>query len=134
MYKRIVLAVDLLEPTSSPKGLTQAVELAKTGDGELRLVNVQPIMPATFMEYVPVDFDVEQGKRSKEALDVILGGIDLPAERKSAATRAGGIYHELLNGTPTSSLSVPIVLSCRIICSARTPRRSCAMPNVRCWW
>ena len=96
MYKRIVLAVDLLEPTSSPKGLTQAVELAKTGDGELRLVNVQPIMPATFMEYVPVDFDVEQGKRSKEALDAILGSLDLPAERKSAATRAGGIYHELL--------------------------------------
>ena len=96
MYKRIVLAVDLLEPTSSPKGLTQAVELAKTGDGELRLVNVQPIMPATFMEYVPVDFDVEQGKRSKEALDAILASLDLPAERKSAATRAGGIYHELL--------------------------------------
>jgi universal stress protein F len=96
MYKRIVLAVDLLEPTSSPKGLTQAVELAKTGDGELRLVNVQPVMPATFMEYVPVDFDAEQEKRAKEGLDVILGGIDLPAERKSAATRAGGIYHELL--------------------------------------
>ena len=96
MYKRIVLAVDLLEPTSSPKGLMQAVELAKTGDGELRLVNVQPVMPATFMEYVPVDFDVEQEKRAKEALDVILGSIDLPAERKSAATRAGGIYHELL--------------------------------------
>ena len=96
MYKRIVLAVDLLEPTSSPKGLTQAVELAKTGDGELRLVNVQPVMPATFMEYVPVDFDAEQEKRAKEALDVILGGIDLAAERKSAATRAGGIYHELL--------------------------------------
>ena len=96
MYKRIVLAVDLLEPTPSPKGLTQALELAKTGDGELRLVNVQPVMPATFMEYVPVDFDVDQAKRSKEALDAILGGIDLPADRKSAATRAGGIYHELL--------------------------------------
>ena len=96
MYKRIVLAVDLLEPAASPKGLAQAVELAKTGDGELRLVNVQPVMPATFMEYVPVDFDVEQAKRSKEALDAILGGIDLPADRKSAATRAGGIYRELL--------------------------------------
>ena len=96
MYKRIVLAVDLLEPTPSPKGLTQGVELAKTGGGELRLVNVQPIMPATFMEYVPVDFDVDQAKRSKEALDAILANIDLPAERKSAATRAGGIYHELL--------------------------------------
>ena len=96
MYKRIVLAVDLYEPAPSPKGLTQAVEMAKTGDGELRLVNVQPVMPATFMEYVPVDFDVEQAKRSKEALDAILGSIDVPAERKSAATRAGGIYHELL--------------------------------------
>ena len=96
MYKRIVLAVDLLEPTPIPKGLTQGVELAKTGGGELRLVNVQPVMPATFMEYVPVDFDVEQAKRSKEALDAILANIDLPAERKSAATRAGGIYHELL--------------------------------------
>jgi universal stress protein F len=96
MYKRIVLAIDLFEPTPIPKGLTQAVELAKTGGGELRLVNVQPIMPATFMEYVPVDFDVEQAKRSREALDAILYSIDLPAERKSAATRAGGIYHELL--------------------------------------
>src|SRR6202161_320262 len=96
MYKRIVLAVDLLEPTPSPKGLTQALELAKTGDGELRLVNVQPVMPATFMEYVPVDFDVEQAKRSKGPLAAVLGGVVLPAARKSAATRAGGIYHELL--------------------------------------
>lgn len=96
MYKRIVLAIDLFEPTPIPKGLTQAVELAKTGGGELRLVNVQPIMPATFMEYVPVDFDVEQAKRAKDALDAILASINLPAERKSAATRAGGIYHELL--------------------------------------
>src|SRR6476659_225731 len=101
MYKRIVLAVDLAEPTSSPKGITQAVELAKTGGGELRLVNVQPVIPATFMEYVPVDFDVEQSKRATEALDEILAAVDLPAERKTAATRAGGIYHELLRKRPS---------------------------------
>jgi nucleotide-binding universal stress UspA family protein len=96
MYKRIVLAVDLAEPTPAPKGLTEAVELAKAGGGELRLVNVQPVIPATFMEYVPVDFDVEQANRAKEALDAILASVDLPAERKSAVARAGGIYHELL--------------------------------------
>jgi universal stress protein F len=96
MYKRIVLAVDLAEPTPAPKGLTEAVELAKAGSGELRLVNVQPVIPATFMEYVPVDFDVEQANRAKEALDAILASVDLPAERKSAVARAGGIYHELL--------------------------------------
>src|SRR6204780_2964029 len=96
MYKRIVLAVDLAESESAPKGLPQAVELAKAGGGELRLVNVQPVIPATFMEYVPVDFDEEQEKRAKAELDALLAGVDLPAERKSAATRAGGIYHELL--------------------------------------
>ncbi|HTZ66103.1 MAG TPA: universal stress protein [Roseiarcus sp.] len=96
MYMRIVLAVDLAEPTPAPKGLTEAVELAKAGGGELRLVNVQPVIPATFMEYVPVDFDVEQSNRAKEALDAILASVDLPAERKSAVARAGGIYHELL--------------------------------------
>ena len=72
MYKRIILAVDLTDPIPTPKGLTQAVGIAKAGGGELRLVNVQPVIPATFMEYVPVDFDVEQAKRAKDALDAIL--------------------------------------------------------------
>ena len=96
MYKRIVLAVDLAEPTPTPKGLEQALELAKASGGELRLVNVQPVIPATFMEYVPADFDEEQSKRAKEALDAIAAAVDLPQERKSAVARAGGIYHELL--------------------------------------
>ena len=96
MYKRIILAVDLADTSSAPKGLEQALELTKLGGGGLRLVNVQPVVPATFMEYVPADFDMEQAKRAQEALDAIIASIDLPAERKSAVTRAGGIYHELL--------------------------------------
>ena len=80
----------------TPKGLEQALELTKASGGELRLVNVQPVIPATFMEYVPADFDEEQSKRAKEALDAIVAAVDLPAERKSAVARAGGIYHELL--------------------------------------
>jgi nucleotide-binding universal stress UspA family protein len=96
MYKRIVLAIDLAEPTPTPKGLTQAVELAHASGGDLRLVNVQPVIPATFMEYVPVDFDVEQANRAKEALEAIVLRVALPAEHKSIVTRAGGIYHELL--------------------------------------
>ena len=96
MYKRIILAVDLTDPIPAPKGLTQAVGIAKAGGGELRLVNVQPVIPATFMEYVPVDFDEEQEKRAETELGAILAGVDLPAERKTCTTRAGGLYHELL--------------------------------------
>ena len=96
MYKRIILAVDLADTSSAPKGLEQALELTKLGGSALRLVNVQPVVPATFMEYVPADFDMEQAKRAQEALDAVIASIDLPAERKSATARAGGIYHELL--------------------------------------
>jgi nucleotide-binding universal stress UspA family protein len=96
MYKRIVLAVDLADTSTTPKGLPQALELAKAWGGDLKLVNVQPIVPATFMEYVPADFDAEQTKRAMEALESIIADIDLPPARKSGAARAGGIYHELL--------------------------------------
>jgi len=96
MYKRIILAVDLGETAATPKGLVEALELAKAWGGMLRLVNVQPVVPATFMEYVPADFDAEQTKRAMEQLDEIVAKVDLPSDRKSGAARAGGIYHELL--------------------------------------
>jgi nucleotide-binding universal stress UspA family protein len=117
MYKRIILAVDLAEPSPAPKGLPQALELTKFGGGELRLVNVQPVVPATFMEYVPADFDAEQTKRAREALDAVLADIDLPRERKSASARAGGIYHELLQEAQDWNADLIVVGSHRPVMS-----------------
>ncbi len=117
MYKRIILAVDLGETPAPPKGLAEALELAKAWGGDLRLVNVQPIVPATFMEYVPADFDAEQTKRAQESLDEILAGIDLPAARKSAAARAGGIYHELLQEASDWNADLIVVGSHRPVMS-----------------
>ena len=96
MFHRIILAVDLAESAPSPKGLSQALELALASGGELRLVNVQPLLPATFMEYVPADFDAEQEKRAAAALHEIVAAVSLPQERVSGAVRVGGIYHEIL--------------------------------------
>ncbi|HVP98019.1 MAG TPA: universal stress protein [Roseiarcus sp.] len=117
MYKRIILAVDLAEPTTAPKGLPQALELTKFGGGDLRLVNVQPVVPATFMEYVPADFDAEQIKRATEELEALLAKIDLPPERKSAAARAGGIYHELLQEATDWNADLIVVGSHRPVMS-----------------
>src|SRR5271166_6098192 len=114
MYKRIILAVDLAETSTAPKGLEQALELAKLGGGALRLVNVQPVVPATFMEYVPADFDMEQAKRAQDAL---VASIDLPAERKSSAARAGGIYHELLQEATDWNADLIVVGSHRPVMS-----------------
>jgi nucleotide-binding universal stress UspA family protein len=117
MYKRIILAVDLADAAAVPKGLPQALEIAKAGGAALRLVNVQPVVPATFMEYVPADFDAEQTKRAEEALSAILARIDLPAERKSVAARAGGIYHELLQEAQDWNADLIVVGSHRPVMS-----------------
>jgi nucleotide-binding universal stress UspA family protein len=80
MFHRIILAVDLADPTAHPKGLDQALELATQSGGDLRLVNVQPLLPATFMEYVPADFDEEQEKRdaTEWGADLIVVGSHRP--------------------------------------------------------
>jgi nucleotide-binding universal stress UspA family protein len=96
MYHRILLAIDLADAAPAPKGLSQALELVAASGGELRLVNVQPLLPATFMEYVPADFDEEQEKRATDAMQAIVARIDLPETRLSFAVASGGIYHELL--------------------------------------
>jgi nucleotide-binding universal stress UspA family protein len=96
MYRRILLAVDLADEAENPRGLAEALELANLSRGELRLVNVQPLLPATFMEYVPADFDAEQERRAQEALAEVAAKIPLPAERLSTAVASGGVYHELL--------------------------------------
>jgi nucleotide-binding universal stress UspA family protein len=96
MYRRILLAVDLADEAEPPKGLAEALELTEASGGALRLVNVQPLLPATFMEYVPADFDAEQERRAQEALAALAGKIPLPADRVSIAVASGGVYHELL--------------------------------------
>ncbi len=96
MYRRILLAVDLADEAASPKGLAEALELVKLTDAELRLMNVQPLLPATFMEYVPADFDAEQERRAQEALAAVAAKIALPADRLSVIVASGGVYHELL--------------------------------------
>lgn len=96
MYRRILLAVDLADEAQSPRGLAEALAIAGVGESELRLVNVQPLLPATFMEYVPADFDAEQERRARDALDAIAAKIALPKARLSTAVSSGGVYHELL--------------------------------------
>ena len=96
MYRRLLLAVDLADEAEKPKGLEEALAVANCWGGELRLMNVQPLLPATFMEYVPADFDAEQERRAREALDAIAAEIPLPKERVTCAVASGGVYHELL--------------------------------------
>ena len=96
MFRRILFAVDLANETPVPKGLTQALELAQFAEGELRLVNLQPLMPSTFVEYAPAEFDGAQEAHAREALERIVAKIEQPKVKISAAVASGGVYHELV--------------------------------------
>lgn len=117
MFHRIILAVDLADPAAHPKGLDQALELVEQSGGDLRLVNVQPLLPATFMEYVPADFDEEQEKRAKTALDVIAAKLPLAKERLTTAALSGGVYHELLRDATEWKADLIVVGSHRPVMS-----------------
>lgn len=117
MYRKILLAVDLSDEAETPKGLSEALELAKLSGGVLRLVNVQPLLPATFMEYVPADFDAEQERRAQEALAALAAKIDLPADRLSVAVASGGVYHELLRDAEEWGADLVVVGSHRPVMS-----------------
>jgi universal stress protein F len=117
MFHRIVLAVDLADPAVTPKGLDQAVELAVHSGGQLRLVNVQPLLPATFMEYVPADFDDEQERRAHIALREVAAKISLPKERVSTVVLSGGVYHELLREATEWGADLVVVGSHRPVMS-----------------
>ena len=58
-----------------------------------------------------------RSKRAQEALDALLAEIDLPAERKSAVARAGGIYHELLQEAQDWNADLIVVGSHRPVMS-----------------
>lgn len=117
MFHRIVLAVDLAEPVAEPKGLKEALELAVASQGALRLVNVQPMLPATFMEYVPADFDAAQETRAQAALSEIIARIDAKGVELSSAVASGGVYHELLREAQDFRADLVVVGSHRPVVS-----------------
>jgi nucleotide-binding universal stress UspA family protein len=96
MFRKLLTAIDLVDSKLAQPALAQAIELTTASGGELRLVNVQSLLPATFMDYVPANFDAAQEERAKAALGEIASRLGLPPGRISTAVRVGGIYHEVL--------------------------------------
>ena len=97
MYETILVPVDLAEPETSRPAIARAAAMAERGEGRVRLIYVRSIMPVTYMEFVPPDFDTQQQSEAEEGLAEIAADLPLPAERVSSVVRLGSIYHEVLD-------------------------------------
>jgi len=95
MFKKVMLPIDLEEADMTRQAIEAAVEIAGP-EAELRLVNVQAMMPATFVEYGPPDYEGEVRLVAEKQIAEIAGKINLPRERVSTIIRLGSIYDEAL--------------------------------------
>jgi len=97
MYKKILVPVDLAEGDTTQLALDAALALANVeSDATLRLVNVQPLVPVAFIDYIPPNFDEEIRETAEKELADAAAKITLPRERVSSAVRFGAVYPEVL--------------------------------------
>jgi nucleotide-binding universal stress UspA family protein len=96
MFSKILVPVDLNDSKLAQCALQKAVGMAKAFGAELRVVYVMPIVPSTYLEYVPVDFEAGEKSRVEKELAALVAGFDLPGGKVSWGIRSGGVYHEVL--------------------------------------
>jgi hypothetical protein len=83
MYRKILTTIDLSEAEMTQKEIVAALEIAKIEKAQLRLVNVQSMMPLAFMDmdYVPVDLVAQL----RERVGTELARVWLPMTTDAAA-------------------------------------------------
>ncbi len=96
MFKKILVPIDLTEYSIAKRALDAAAELALQSKGALRLLTVETLLPASFMEYVPPEFDKSQQERASRELENIADGLNFPKENRSCTVQFGGVYVEIL--------------------------------------
>jgi nucleotide-binding universal stress UspA family protein len=96
MFKKIIAPIDPADTAIARPALDAAARLASMSDGVIRLVSVRSLMPMTYMEYVPTDFDEITRSETEKTLNEVAAGIALPRDRISTKVRLGSIYGEVL--------------------------------------
>lgn len=96
MFRKILVPVDLADLDIARKAVTRAAALARESGGTVRLIYVRSIMPVSFVEFVPPNFDEEQARLSVDELTEFAKEVPLPPERVSTVVRVGAVYNEVL--------------------------------------
>jgi nucleotide-binding universal stress UspA family protein len=96
MFRTILVPVDVSDLDTAQPAIDKAVALAQVADGSIRLIYVRSIVPVTFMEFVPPQFEAEQQRDAEAKLAVVAARVPLPKERVSITVTSGSVYHDVL--------------------------------------
>jgi nucleotide-binding universal stress UspA family protein len=109
MYKSILVPVDLAEAELAGPAIAAAESFANQSEGSIRLVYVRSLVPITYMEFVPADFDAGQQSESEAKLAEIAAKVNLPAERVSAKVLVGSVHGEVLAEADASGADLIVI-------------------------
>jgi nucleotide-binding universal stress UspA family protein len=96
MYRKILLPIDITEPEMTDRALAVAQPLAKAFDSDMRLVNVQSLVPIAFLDYVPENFDLQVRRGLEKEIAAVAARIDRAPERVSTKVLFGPVYQKVL--------------------------------------
>ena len=96
MYRKILLPIDITEPEMTDRAISVAQELAKAFDSDMRVVNVQSLLPIAFLDYVPENFNVQVRRGLEKEIAAVAAKIDRAPERVSTTLLFGPVYQKVL--------------------------------------
>jgi nucleotide-binding universal stress UspA family protein len=113
VFKNILVPVDLADVAAAKPALARAVEMVSASGGKLRLIYVRSILPVTYMEFIPPNFDTDQQVECERKLAEVAAGVALPPERISTVVRLGSVYNEVLDDATKTGADLIVVGSHR---------------------
>lgn len=97
MFKKVLVPVDILEPSFSVTAIANVAYLVKANDGEIRLIYVNTFTSPMAGEFLPPAYDQETRAEAEKTLSEQARNIPLAKDKVTTVVRIGGIYHEILN-------------------------------------
>ena len=117
MLRKLLVPIDLVEPEFVKRATEEAQKLAKPFDSEVRLVNVQSLIPIAFLDYVPEDFDRGLESNVRKALDgemaKLAEKINLPPDRVSSVVLFGPVHDRILEEAESWGADLIVISSHR---------------------
>jgi nucleotide-binding universal stress UspA family protein len=108
MFNCILIPIDIAEPKLAKAALDKATTIGRLSKARLMLLYVRSLVPMTYMEFAPPDFDQIEESRVRELLGHMAANLDYPQERISTSVRLGSVYAEVL--AAASDIKVDLIV------------------------
>jgi universal stress protein F len=96
MFKRVLVAIDLAEQALTEHAMGVAEELTTKFDSDVRLVNVQSLVPISIIDYLPDNFDKDIRRGLESEIAKIAAKSSRPPQRISTVILFGPVYQNIL--------------------------------------